>query len=287
MFEPWWSLAETHYVGLRDGKLGDTLTLYYDPILRYDHRRGPESALMMAVYLAPQKPEVAELIFAAAAARLGWTTDAPLREPRGNPRFTLWGLILAREFGEDAIYDKLAAHCETHHEPTWDAATGEFTWGFGLNEPHPRGQFNATRMMAEALSEGAWRRLFNVPHLPQVQKSLRCTASISRPSASPKPATTLAAAASLSPPTPACPTPVASRRPSASPTSTPLRAKSKSMGGHPTTGASLRATWRLPPPSRSTSSWSPMRPVALRKSGVIRHSNSDASHALVTRSGSM
>lgn len=151
-------------MGLRNGKLSDTLTLYYDPILRYDHRRGPESALMMAVYLAPQKPQVAELIFRAGAERLGWTTDAPLREPRGNPRFTLWGLILARELGNDAIYDKLAAHSEALHEPTWDTATGEFTWGFGLNEPHPRGQFNATRMMAEALSEGAWRRLFNAPN---------------------------------------------------------------------------------------------------------------------------
>ena len=165
MFDRWWVHAETYYVGLREGKLSDTLTLYYDPILRYDHRRGPESALMMAVYLAPQKPHAAELIFRAGAARLGWTTDAPVREPRGNPRFTLWGLILAREFGDDAIYNKLDAHCEARHEPTWDAAAGEFTWGFGLNEPHPRGQFNATRMMAEALSEGAWRRLFNAPNL--------------------------------------------------------------------------------------------------------------------------
>lgn len=165
VFEQWWSHAEAHYVGLRDGKLGDTLTLYYDPILGYDHRRGPESALMMAVYLAPQKPQVAALILDASAERLGWTSDVPVREPRGNPRFTLWGLILARELGSDAIYEKLAAHCETHHEPTWTAATGEFTWGFGLNEPHPRGQFNATRMMAEALSEGAWQRLFSKPNL--------------------------------------------------------------------------------------------------------------------------
>ena len=165
MFEHWWAHAEAYYVGLRDGKLGDTLTLYYDPILRYDHRRGPESALMMAVYLAPQKPRVAELIFRAGAERLGWTTDTPAREPRGNPRFTLWGLILAREFGNEAIYRRLEAHCEAHHEPTWDTDAGEFTWGFGLNEPHPRGQFNATRMMAEALSEGAWRRLFNQPDL--------------------------------------------------------------------------------------------------------------------------
>lgn len=165
MFEQWWSHAEAHYLGLRDGRLRDTLTLYYDPILRYDHRRGPESALMMAVYLAPQKPEVAELIFDAGSQRLGWTTDAPVREPRGNPRFTLWGLILAREFGNAAIHDRLQAHCEAHHEPFFDTATGEFTWGFGLGEPHPRGQFNATRMMSDAMSEGGWRRLFNRPNL--------------------------------------------------------------------------------------------------------------------------
>ena len=99
MFDQWWSHAEAHYLGLRDGRLGDTLTLYYDPILRYDHRRGPESALMLAVYLAPQRPQASELIFAAGAERLGWTSDGPVREPRGNPRSTLWGLILAREFG--------------------------------------------------------------------------------------------------------------------------------------------------------------------------------------------
>ena len=165
MFDQWWPHAEAHYLGLRDGRLGDTLTLYYDPILRYDHRRGPESALMLAVYLAPQRPQAAELIFAAGAERLGWTADGLVREPRGNPRSTLWGLILAREFGNAAIYDKLGAHCEARHEPTFDTATGEFTWGFGLGEPQPRGQLNATRMMADAISEGAWRRLFNKPNL--------------------------------------------------------------------------------------------------------------------------
>ena len=170
MFEQWWPHAETHYLGLRDGSLGDTLTLYYDPILRYDHRRGAESAMMMAVYLAPQKPKIAELIFSAGAERLGWMGDGPVREPRGNPRFTLWGLILAREFGDPTIYDRLEAHCEAHHEPALDTATGEFTWGFGLGEPHPRGQFNATRMMSDAMSEGSWRRLFNRPNLRKVHE---------------------------------------------------------------------------------------------------------------------
>jgi hypothetical protein len=44
-------------------------------------------------------------------------------------------------------------------------ATGEFTWGFGLDERYPRGQFNAQAAFAEAMSEGAWSRLFNEPNL--------------------------------------------------------------------------------------------------------------------------
>jgi hypothetical protein len=39
---------------------------------------------------------------------------------------------------------------------------GEHTWGFGLREEHPRGQFNAAMAAAEAMSEGAWWRLFNL-----------------------------------------------------------------------------------------------------------------------------
>ncbi|MGQ4810599.1 hypothetical protein NKDENANG_04080 [Candidatus Entotheonellaceae bacterium PAL068K] len=139
--------------------------MYYDPVIRYHHRRGPESALMWAVYLAPQDRDMAWRLFDTAAQGLGWTSLEPVREPRGNPRFTLWGLILAREFGNNAVYAKLKAHAETYYEPTWEAETGEFTWRFGLNETHPRGQLNATMMMAEALHPDAWWRLINDPNL--------------------------------------------------------------------------------------------------------------------------
>jgi hypothetical protein len=57
----------------------------------------------------------------------------------------------------------MMAHADSHYEPTWDADTGEFTWGFGLNEPYPRGQLNAGIMTAEAGSQGAWWRVFNEP----------------------------------------------------------------------------------------------------------------------------
>jgi hypothetical protein len=35
-------------------------------------------------------------------------------------------------------------------------------WDFGLGEPHPRGQYNATMAAADAMTEGGWWRLGNV-----------------------------------------------------------------------------------------------------------------------------
>ena len=62
----------------------------------------------------------------------------------------------------------LAAFADAKLEPTWSGA--EFTWGFGLKEPHPRGQMNATMMVAEAGSEGAWSRIFNEPNLKKFEQ---------------------------------------------------------------------------------------------------------------------
>ncbi len=45
---------------------------------------------------------------------------------------------------------RLAAAIEASYEPSWDMTRGEFTWGLGLDEPHPRGQFNAFLAAAEA-----------------------------------------------------------------------------------------------------------------------------------------
>ena len=72
---------------------------------------------------------------------------------------------MPREYGDHALYAKLKAHAEANYEPTWDDVTGEFTWGFGLNETYPRGQYNAPAALAEVNSEGAWQRLFTEPNL--------------------------------------------------------------------------------------------------------------------------
>ncbi len=162
---------------MRDGQLGDWFTNYYDPLIDYHHKvsmRNDQSGsvfwgnydkLLMVLGLAPQRRNVARQFFDSAAEGLGWRTLEPADEPPGNPRATLYGMAFAREFGDDAVYAKLKACAEVHHEPTLDPNTAEFTWGFGLDEPHPRGQFNASAAMAETISEGAWWRLFNEPNL--------------------------------------------------------------------------------------------------------------------------
>jgi hypothetical protein len=70
--------------------------------------------------------------------------------------------MLARNWAVDDLADALQAACDQHYPPTWDRQRGEMTWDFGLGEPHPRGQYNATMAAADAMGEGAWWRLGNV-----------------------------------------------------------------------------------------------------------------------------
>ena len=155
-----------------EGRGGDTLTQYYDPQIGHHQLTGIGGGLGVAFAVAPQKREAGRSLFESAADALGWTSldlmwesSRELTTLEPSPRNTLTGLALAREYGHDAVYAKLKAHAEAHYEPTWNLETGEFTWGFGLDEPHPRGQLNATMMVSEAGNEGAWWRLFNQPNL--------------------------------------------------------------------------------------------------------------------------
>ncbi len=172
VFNKWWTYAKTHYLPFANGRPSDTVTLYYDPVIDYHHRVNVAGTLGLIWQIAPQKAEDARLLFEAAIEQVGWTTLAPVQEITRDrttlvptPRGTLLGLMLARELGYDEVYAKLKAHAEAHYEPTWDSETGEFTWGFGLTEPYPRGQFNGPMAAAEALSQGAWWRICNEPKL--------------------------------------------------------------------------------------------------------------------------
>jgi hypothetical protein len=86
----------------------------------------------------------------------------PLRASRAPAS----SLLLAREWGLDDLADRLGAAIEASHEPTWNTERGEFTWGMALDEPHPRGQFNAFLAAAEAGGLGRWSALSAAPLEP-------------------------------------------------------------------------------------------------------------------------
>jgi len=74
----------------------------------------PAGHLMLAHELVGQKNDEARMLFKGAAEFLGWTGTGPVIEGTIDnttlepaPRGTTLGMILAREFGEDAIYAKL------------------------------------------------------------------------------------------------------------------------------------------------------------------------------------
>ncbi len=125
------------------------------------HRLPAAAALTTSYYAAPQQPDDARRLFDAATASAGFGARirVPLRPGRGAGS----ALILAREWGLVDLDDRLSSAIELSYEPTWDADSGEFTWRMGLDEPHPRGQFNAFLAAAEAAGPGRWTALSQAP----------------------------------------------------------------------------------------------------------------------------
>jgi hypothetical protein len=137
-------------------------------VLDVHHRLPVFAALTTSFYAAPLVPDDARTLFDAGSSMLGW--DHPLAVPLSANRGAGSSLLLAREWGLDDLAERLATAIEASYEPTWDTALGEFTWGMGLNEPHPRGQFNAFLAAAEAAGPGLWTRLSAAPleRCPQI-----------------------------------------------------------------------------------------------------------------------
>ena len=133
------------------------------------HHRLPSAVnLTTAFYAAPQVPDDARQLFDAACSSLGLDGDiqVPIRAARGYGS----SLVLAREWELTDLEERLVEAIEASYEPTWNEASGEFTWGLGLGEEHPRGQYNAFLAAAEAAGAGRWERLSAAPlgRQPQV-----------------------------------------------------------------------------------------------------------------------
>jgi hypothetical protein len=74
-------------------------------------------------------------------------------------------LQFAGEFADPKTKQRIWDAAEEYIAPTWNRAAGEFTLGFGLDEPYPRGQLNARAMAGWVCTEGDWSRIFNSPNL--------------------------------------------------------------------------------------------------------------------------
>jgi hypothetical protein len=78
-----------------------------------------------------------------------------------DPAVTLRALTLAYQLGDMDTAAALRSHVEATYEPIWNRQTGEFHYGFRLDEPIPRGQFNSHIFLSEIGEPGGWHRLFN------------------------------------------------------------------------------------------------------------------------------
>ena len=145
-------------MGLDETAPPTEVTLYYDPMLDVHLRVPAFAAMMNTLYLAPQVPDDSRVLFDAAAMQFGMLDG---NEPTFamNERSTAIAWLVARDWGLDDLAARLQAGCEARYEPTWNG--DEFWWGLGLDEPYPRGQFNALLAAAEATTPGAWTRLAN------------------------------------------------------------------------------------------------------------------------------
>ena len=114
VFQNWWEYAKRHYVPIRGGEVVGSMTMYYDPILGIhmpsDHE--PFQKFGIAQLIQASRPDDARVLVEAALDGLGWREGAPRTTPGGNPREVIYGMIYAREYGDEGLHGRLKAYAE-------------------------------------------------------------------------------------------------------------------------------------------------------------------------------
>ena len=161
VFLSWWAnTARPTYLGFDGDRPSDAPTFYFDPIADVHHRLPAfAGSTFVAHYVAAQVPADARALWDSARAQMG-LIDPPF-SPTLDPRGAALYLFLAKEWDLPELAAAVIRDADERHQPTWNRDAGEFTWGFGLDEAHPRGQWNAAMAAAEANSPGGWWRLAN------------------------------------------------------------------------------------------------------------------------------
>lgn len=155
-FENFIGYTKENYMKIgSDGKL-QSITTFYDPVEKFHFGANVAGGLSTAHLMAPQNPELARVLYEGAANAAGWRTAT------GEVRASTTGLIMTKEMGDEAAYQRLLAAAEREYEPKYFGDHREqFGWFFNNKEAFPRGQGSATLMAAEiAAGPGDWTRAF-------------------------------------------------------------------------------------------------------------------------------
>jgi hypothetical protein len=161
-FRSWWvNRARPDYLGFDGNTPGALTTFYYDPTIDTHHRLPAFAAsTFVAYYLAAQVPKDARALWDSARSQIDLLDPpyAPVLDPRGSSLY----LFLAHEWAVDDLAAAIENYADEQYQPTWTGDSGEFSWGFGLDESYPRGQWNAAMAATEANTAGGWWRLGHV-----------------------------------------------------------------------------------------------------------------------------
>ena len=139
------------------------MDLYYDPVIG-EHVSTPLALMAPVWYLAPQRTDMAKSAWEMAATLTGLFGDGDL-VGLNDPNLASLLAMQTGDFTDGEAKTRLWEFLDETHEPQWNNDLGEFTFGFGLGEPHPRGQLNARAMAGWVCTPGAWSRIFNNPNL--------------------------------------------------------------------------------------------------------------------------
>lgn len=179
-FHEWISFAERHYMGRdRRGKL-DWVALYYDPIegeaLILPGQTSAYAAIPLLHYLYPVSTALSIELYEMSMHMLAWNDPkVPVRQLSDDPQMIASALWMAREIGDTLVERRLRDVVESRWHPRF-FGHDQARFGYFVDpaEPWPRGQINATVLMAECANAGAWSSIFTAPdtamhHQPTVR----------------------------------------------------------------------------------------------------------------------
>jgi hypothetical protein len=166
-FTDWYHAVRDRYIGTPTPDGSGWLTLYEDTALGINHRALVAGPWALTVwYLLPIDQVTALAIWRGFKHHFVRTSDTGAYvsvhsdTDREDIRATGLALSIAHEIEDEQQLEPLRRHAESRYEPRSDGSAAEFAFWFGLNEPHPRGQWNNAIMPAFIGSAGTWRRAF-------------------------------------------------------------------------------------------------------------------------------